>query len=1023
MGTDETMQSDCRSDRAEAPDARGLTPSRGAAAVVGWYLLFASLWILLSDKVVSLLTTDADTRILLSTWKGLLYVLVTGLLLHVLIRRLGERLRSTDESLAASEAQARAMFDHTAVLSGVLRPDGTVLDVNSAALTMIGKQPADVIGQPFWETPWWTHSPELQARLRETVEQAAAGRPGHLDATHLDVDGGLRVIDFSIVPVRDAAGEVVLLVPQGFDITARVRATEALFQSEERFAKAFMLHPAPMSITSQPDGRVLEVNESCLKLFEATREELVGHTTTELGLWADPADRDVVLGQVRSEGRVREIEVRVRTLKGRIRVCRWSAEALELDGQQCLLVEAEDITEQKRLAEQAARHHRELTLLNRVMSATASDLEPRDVLEIACRELAEAFGLPLASASLLNETRTGITVVAEHSVAGRPSVLGASVPLHGNPLVDYLLEQRKPYVSADPKHDPTLAALRELAVRRGMEAMLAIPLTTNDEVVGCLVLGSTEPRTFDPAEVALAETVAGQVSGVLERARLSEASRRLMTAIEQVPESVLITDAAGRMLYVNPAFERVTGFSRTEAIGENPRLLKSDRHDAVFYTQLWATVSAGEVWQGRFINRRRDGSLFTEDAVITPVRDEAGAITNYIAVKRDITAELDREERYRQSQRLESIGRLAGGVAHDFNNILTVILGHTEMARMVLAPDAEVLAELESIEHGAERAANLTRQLLAFARRQVTAPEVLDLNREIDDLSRLLRRLIGEDITLETALAEDVCCVKADPGQVEQVLMNLAVNARDAMRGGGQLRIATQPVELEPARADALEVAPGAYVELAVSDTGDGISDEVRPHVFEPFFTTKDTGKGTGLGLATCYGIARQTGGGITVESTLGGGSTFRVYLPRVSAEQLAAEPDQRADRRLDGHESILLTEDEDDLRELLVRMLEQHGYQVLAAENGRVALELAAAHDGPIDLLVTDVVMPETGGLELAQKLQSLRPETRRLFISGHLGDEALDPGAMVLEGPLLCKPFTQAELMAAVRDVLDGD
>ena len=343
------------------------------------------------------------------------------------------------------------------------------------------------------------------------------------------------------------------------------------------------------------------------------------------------------------------------------------------------------------------------------------------------------------------------------------------------------------------------------------------------------------------------------------------------------------------VLYVNPAFEQVTGYSRAEAIGQNTRLLKSDRQDKAFYRELWTRISAGEVWRGRFINKKKNGRLFTEDAVIAPVRDEKGAVTNYIAIKRDISHELELENQYRQTQKIDSIGRLAGGVAHDFNNILAVICGHTDLALMQLSPDAPLRSSLECIQESAERAANLTRQLLAFARRQVIEPRLINLNELIVNLNKMLRRLIGEDIKLVTQTAPDLGPIKADPGQIEQVLLNLVVNARDAMPDGGTLTIHTDNVTLDEDYARRHLVTPGEYVMVSVSDTGVGMTDEVKLHIFEPFFTTKEQGKGTGLGLATCFGIIQQSNGHIHCDSQAGEGTQFIIYLPCAKGTEDAA--------------------------------------------------------------------------------------------------------------------------------------
>jgi len=381
------------------------------------------------------------------------------------------------------------------------------------------------------------------------------------------------------------------------------------------------------------------------------------------------------------------------------------------------------------------------------------------------------------------------------------------------------------------------------------------------------------------------------------------------------------------------------------------------------------------------------------------------------------------EEQLQHSQRMEAVGRLAGGIAHDFNNVLTAVLGSIELLLLDAPTDRPHREELDVIRDAATRARDLIRQLLAFSARQVLQPMVVDLNRLVKDIAKMLRRLIGEDIVLETALAPGLGAVRVDTGQIEQVLVNLAVNARDAMPQGGRLTIETGNVEVDGTRAPPVQgVATGRYVRLQVSDNGAGMDVEVQAHLFEPFFTTKPRGKGTGLGLATVYGIVRQSGGHIGVESTPGRGATFRIYLPRVDAPlDPTGEPHPVAAPAA-GNETVVLAEDERLVRVLAQKVLERAGYRVLVAAGGAEALALAERNDGPIHLLLTDVVMPEMTGRELARRLTSLRPGLRVLYMSGY-ADEAvaqhgvLDPGTAFLQ-----KPFTPEALAKKVRGVLDA-
>jgi PAS domain S-box-containing protein len=509
---------------------------------------------------------------------------------------------------------------------------------------------------------------------------------------------------------------------------------------------------------------------------------------------------------------------------------------------------------------------------------------------------------------------------------------------------------------------------------------------------------------------------------VTERRRSEEERARLAMAVEQADEAIVITDPDGTIVYVNPAFERVTGYHHTEARGRNPRILKSGRQDAAFYAELWSTLTSGETWRGQLTNRRKDGSLYEAEAAISPVRDGAGRIVNYVAVERDVTHERHLERQFLQSQKMEAVGRLAGGIAHDFNNLLNVITGYGELLRRRLTPEDPSGGKLDQILKAADRAAGLVRQLLAFSRRQVLQPKVLDLGLVVADLDKMLRRLIGEDVDLQCLTDPHLGTVRADPGQIEQVLMNLVVNARDAMPGGGKITIETRNLDVGETEARLrASVPPGPYVLLAVSDTGTGMDEETLAHVFEPFFTTKEPGRGTGLGLSTVYGIVRQSGGHISVYSEPGGGTTFKIYLPRLD-EPAVPDATPAPTRAAGGTETVLLVEDEEMVREMLQETLAGAGYRLLVAADANHALARAAAHRGSIQLLLTDVVMPGGSGSELAERLSLVRPGIRVLYVSGYTEEAIVRHGVLARDVAFLGKPFTPDELLARVRQLLDA-
>ncbi|GAB4362354.1 MAG: hypothetical protein Kow00128_02040 [Deltaproteobacteria bacterium] len=521
-------------------------------------------------------------------------------------------------------------------------------------------------------------------------------------------------------------------------------------------------------------------------------------------------------------------------------------------------------------------------------------------------------------------------------------------------------------------------------------------------------------------------TVIGVMSiltDITDRKRAERELRLLATAIEQSAETVMITDRNGTILYVNPAFEKITGYAREEAIGADPRMLKSGKQGEDFYRRMWGTILRGDVWSGVFVNRKKDGTLYEEEAILSPVRDAAGEIVNFVAVKRDVTQERRMEEELRHAQKMEAVGRLAGGVAHDFNNLLTAITGYSQMLLERLGEEDPSRKEIAEIRKAGERAAALTRQLLAFSSKQVLRPKVMDLNSVVSDMRKMLRRLIGEDIELVTVYKDDTAFVRADPGQVEQVLANLVVNARDAMPQGGRLLIETASVDLAEeyvSRHDPMP--PGRYVMLAVTDSGCGMDGATLSRIFEPFFTTKPKGKGTGLGLSTVYGIVKQSGGYIWAYSEPGKGTVFRIYLPRVEPEAASPEKGDAPAIAGEGAETILVTEDEEMVRDLVCTILRRNGYRVLEARDGEEALEVVERHEGPIHLLVTDVVMPRIGGPELAERLAQLRPGIRVLFISGYTDTAVTKLGMITPGSAFLEKPFVPGALVSRVRTLLDA-
>ena len=566
---------------------------------------------------------------------------------------------------------------------------------------------------------------------------------------------------------------------------------------------------------------------------------------------------------------------------------------------------------------------------------------------------------------------------------------------------------------------------------------VAAPIPVGSEVLGIVECFTREPLALDDGLLETLASIGSQLGRYLQHKRTEEAVReseaRKAAIVESALDGIITIDHTGKIIEFNPAAERMFGCSRAEALGREmaglivpPALRERCRQG------LARCLAGGE---GPALGRRLEltalranGSEFPVELAVTPIRGlGAPMFTAYI---RDLTerrhteaALRQAEERFMQTQKMEAIGRLAGGVAHDFNNLLTVINGYAAFLLRTLAEDNPARGPVADMLTAGERAATLTRQLLAFSRKQVLEPKVFDLNQTVTVMSQMLRRLIGEDIAFTAALAENLRPIKADPGKIEQVLMNLVVNARDAMPDGGKLVIETANVELDATYAlTHPEVRPGPYVVLAVTDTGCGMDEATQARIFEPFFTTRGPGKGTGLGLSTVYGIVKQSGGHITVYSEQGIGTTFKVYLPAVTEAVPALPPPLPAAEVPAQSGTVLLVEDEDSVRTLTRQILQTNGFTVLEARHGQEALQLYEHEIDSVQLTVTDVVMPEMNGRDLAQHLLRRQPHMKVLYLSGYTDNAIfrnglLEPGTAFLE-----KPFTPDTLVRKVHEVMNG-
>jgi PAS domain S-box-containing protein len=674
-------------------------------------------------------------------------------------------------------------------------------------------------------------------------------------------------------------------------------------------------------------------------------------------------------------------------------------------------------------------------LYKNVLELISTQASLFEALECLCKFMEKQFPELVCSILLLDSD--GITL--RHGAA-------PSLPPAYNTAVDGLkagpaagscgtaVYRRERVVVGDIATDPLWKNVSEMALSHGLQACWSTPIISRSEkVLGTFAVYYREARDPDPRHLYMVECATHLAGVAIERDRadkdLNAAETRYRSLVENLPAITYIAEVGvlGRWLYVSPQIQSILGFSPEEWIADPSNWINhihgDDRERALeAETRFW---EIGGMYHAEYRMFAHDGKAIwlRDDAVYLKTADAQKPLMQ--GVLHDITEHRQLEDQLRQSQKMEAVGQLAGGVAHDFNNLLMIIHGRTERILERSNGDEHIQKDAHEIKAAADRANALTRQLLAFSRKQVLQPRVLDMNHVVGEVSKMLHRLIGEHIEIQLGKPSSLWPVRVDQGQMEQALLNLALNARDAMPNGGSLMIAARNVEIGGERSgENGPLRPGRYVVLEVSDTGTGMDAETQGHVFEPFFSTKDLGKGTGLGLASVYGVVKQSGGWISFRSKLGHGTTFLIHLPAASGEPQTHLPGEHASAALHikGSETILVVEDEDQIREMVCQYLQQNGYTVLHAKNGQDALEIAKCYRGSIHLLLTDVVMPQVGGHELAKDLKQLRPRCRVLLTSGYPEHSTLIGSSADQNTEILQKPYALNRLAGKVRELLDA-
>jgi PAS domain S-box-containing protein len=856
-----------------------------------------------------------------------------------------------------------------------------------------------------------------------------------------NVKGKFLFLDVRKSPLFDENGNMIGIVGSARDVTEEKNILKKLKESESRYRNLFNLLPYGGEIFDK-ECYIKECSPRTYKMLGYRPDEMVGKKITE---FLDEPSKKIFKQKIKHllKGKMQTADVRMRKKDGTfVHVMRAAAPIRDSKGNiSHILGISVDISDRIKAETALQKQLQYAQAINSVSEKIIMEKSEQKILKLLVSTFGQTLGTDTCSLYRIdtkNETATLFYTWRNPHFKNLPPHSNQYSLKMFRESAHYLLTHKVWIESHVDNINPLFLKEGSDKILHGqlsIKSLLWFPFGFESDRIFLLVLNHLQKiHKWDKAEIEfskefthLASLTLLKLQLISEKEKAYNEVKRLAAVVQQTSEIIVITSPQGKIEYVNPTFEKITGYSAAEVIGQNPRIFKSGYHDQSFYQNFWDTITKGGTWNGKFVNKKKNGDIYYEEAVVFPLKNSQGKIVNFCKISRDITRLQELEEQLRQAQKMESIGTLAGGVAHDFNNLLTVINGYAEMAMLKLEKEHAVQKELEAILNAGKRAVSLTSQLLAFSRKQISNPEIVNINDIIASIDKMLRRLIGEDIRIETILKKDIPNIKADPTQIEQIFTNLVVNARDAVQAVKRPNFKKKIIiETGTASLDEDYVAThpdtkvGKYVFFTVADNGIGMDAKTKQKIFEPFFTTKEKHRGTGLGLSMVYGIVKQNNGHIFVESEPDKGTTFKIYWP-ITEEQAEKDKLVAEKRLLPGSETILLVEDDISVREFAVEALNTLGYKVIWASNGQTAIELVETDSPHIDLLITDIVMPEMNGEELAKRIKAIYPELKIIFVSGYTDNHLLhDDGTLGKEVNFIQKPYSIEKLAKEIRRIL---